>query len=173
MPVTTKTTFPRLASSIRTARQRVRRELGPILDNRTEIAVLLASEAVTNAVEHSSADTIEVVLVISPDRVRIEVGTPGGAGWGQGPQLHPPAIDDVAGRGVFLIDELSDCWGTSARDATLWFEFELSGKRGGQRSAPALASRSRAGPPCQSKHNTVASSRSSPPHAATTARVRS
>jgi hypothetical protein len=45
--------------------------------------------------------------------------------------------------------------------------------RCGQRPAPALASRSRGGPPCQSRHRTVASSRSSPPDAATTARVSS
>jgi hypothetical protein len=40
-----------------------------------------------------------------------------------------------------------------------------------QRSAPELLSRSPVGPPCQSTHKSVASSRSSPPHAFTTACV--
>ena len=167
MPVTTKMSYPRAPSSIGDARRSVRHELEDVLEGRIDDAVLLASEAMANAVEHSSADTIDVAFVLGTACVRIEVGTPGGGHWGRGPELCAPGLGDATGRGLFLIDELSDSWGTRASDST------LCRAGGGQRSAPALASRSRVEPPCQSKQRTVASSRSSPPQACTTVRVSS
>jgi anti-sigma regulatory factor (Ser/Thr protein kinase) len=126
MAITSKRTFPRQASAIGPNRQHARDVLADALGDRSDDAILLTSEALTNAVQNSNAETIDVSIVTSAANVRIEVSTPGGDGWGSGPELRVPDIEDPAGRGVFLIDALSDRWGTRAADSMLWFEFELA-----------------------------------------------
>ncbi|MFE4873478.1 ATP-binding protein [Streptomyces sp. NPDC056682] len=74
-----------------------------------ETAALLVSELVTNAVKHGRSHSIRVLVARpGPDRIRVavvdkrrcvvEAGTP-----------HP---DDVRGRGLVLVEALSDSWGT-------------------------------------------------------------
>lgn len=99
-----------------------------LLDGRIDDAVLLTSEVVTNVVEHSSAGTIEFSVVVGAKFARIEVGNPGES-WGLGPEPRARGRDEPGGWGLFLVEQLSDHWGTRDSDATVWFEFEHSSRR--------------------------------------------
>jgi hypothetical protein len=44
--------------------------------------------------------------------------------WANAPAPRSPDSDQVAGRGLFLVEQLSDRWGTSDADCTVWFELD-------------------------------------------------
>ncbi|MDQ4133445.1 MAG: ATP-binding protein [Actinomycetota bacterium] len=84
-----------------------------------EAATLLVSELVGNAVLHART-AIDLVVVRDGDRLRIEV-TDGS------PVLPEPkhySVTSGTGRGLALVDSLSDDWGAerSPSGKTVWFE---------------------------------------------------
>jgi anti-sigma regulatory factor (Ser/Thr protein kinase) len=91
----------------------------PVIGN----AVLCASELATNALLHAgTAARIEVDL--SPERLLVAVsdsGTRGGVARAYTERLSS------RGRGLGLIEELSDAWGTdpAVRGSTVWFEMSI------------------------------------------------
>lgn len=109
--------------SARTARLAVERHLRDAgLD--AEVAMLLVSELVTNAVMHTDSATIGVELcMLAPRLVRVEV-TNEGAGE---PRLVTAPAQRVGGRGLQLVDQVSERWGydDSASQTRVWFELEL------------------------------------------------
>lgn len=90
------------------ARQHVQRELSTLMAPAcmSEI-VLLTSELVANAVEHGSTDQIAVSVLDAPTVTRVEVSSPGDD-WGPSPEIKVAGLDEVGGRGLFLVDRLSD-----------------------------------------------------------------
>ena len=84
-----------------------------------ELAVLLASELVTNAVVHARGP---ICLTVHTDAhwVRIEVEDPGH----RPPVLRAATLDAVDGRGLLVVDKLATDWGTERRAAhkVVWFE---------------------------------------------------
>ncbi|MGW7584774.1 SpoIIE family protein phosphatase [Kitasatospora sp. NPDC054768] len=87
----------------------------------TDYAELLVSELVTNALLHADAPRR---LRLFRDRVlTVEVSDAGG----QTPQLRPFAEQDEGGRGMFLVSELAQRWGSRlTRDGkVVWAELEL------------------------------------------------
>jgi len=90
----------------------------PILEN----VRLLVTELVTNSVRHAQASTIELLVVVSRTRVRVEVANPGG---GFEPRPSGPEDSDT-GWGLFLVDRLSDEWGVTQGNGAdyqrVWFE---------------------------------------------------
>lgn len=102
--------------------QRLTGELGSV---RTQDAVLLVGELVTNSVLHAgSAENHEIVLelTIGLDAVRVEV-TDGGSSTV--PTIQPLDAVRPGGRGLFLVDRLSDRWGMTregTRETRVWFE---------------------------------------------------
>jgi anti-anti-sigma factor len=89
----------------------------------SEVAVLLTSELVTNAVVHPErrdGDSIGLRVASGDGRVRVEV-----ADTGQGfdpSQLAPPG-DAPGGRGLLVVDRGAARWGTSHDDRfCVWFE---------------------------------------------------
>lgn len=75
---------------------------------------LLASEAVTNAIEHGSREdsslTVKVLLKVEPDHVVIEVEDEG-EGFTPADVQDPTAIENLmktGGRGLYLMETLSD-----------------------------------------------------------------
>ncbi|MGW4892575.1 SpoIIE family protein phosphatase [Kitasatospora sp. NPDC004240] len=91
--------------------------LSPLCD----YAELLVSELVTNALLHADAPRR---LRLFRDRVlTVEVADAGG----QTPQLRPFAEQDEGGRGMFLVSELAQRWGSRlTRDGkVVWAELEL------------------------------------------------
>lgn len=89
-----------------------------------EYAVLLVSELVGNAVRHTGARSFGLRMVRRRGWIRIEVRDPS-----RGlPCLMPVREMDVSGRGLFLVDKLSDRWGVDLlpRGKTTWFEMRIS-----------------------------------------------
>ena len=87
-----------------------------------DIVVLLTSEVVTNAFVHGRSDARLTIAVLS-DRVRVEVGDDN--------SRHPRRADldgeALDGRGLLLMDGLSERWGARSEliGKTVWFEVGL------------------------------------------------
>ncbi|MET9352203.1 ATP-binding protein [Streptomyces sp. NPDC006617] len=128
--------FPAAPDAVRTARSLVRRTLGEWrLDSVGDIAALLVSELVTNALRHA-AGPIGVRLVRSPNGA---AGVAGAAGVDgvllvevSDPLPDPPRErvarpDDEDGRGLQLVASAARRWGTRPGEAgkTVWFELAL------------------------------------------------
>ncbi|MEU6573889.1 ATP-binding protein [Streptomyces sp. NPDC046805] len=90
----------------------------------TEDAVLLVSELVGNAVRHTGARVFGLRMRRRPGWIRVEVRDPS-----RGlPCLMPVQEMDISGRGLFLVDKLSDRWGVDLlpRGKTTWFEMRVA-----------------------------------------------
>jgi anti-sigma regulatory factor (Ser/Thr protein kinase) len=109
------------ASSAREARSFVADAL-PDLDGLDTRVALAVSEVASNAILHARTPFIVRVLV-NPDRVRVEVTD-------QDPHMpvrQDYSADSVTGRGLAIVEELSDRWGADGHegDKTVWFEIDL------------------------------------------------
>lgn len=90
----------------------------------TDQAVLLVSELVGNAVRHTGAHVFGLRMQRRHAWIRIEVRDPS-----RGlPCLLPVHELDTSGRGLFLVDLLSDRWGVDLlpRGKTTWFEMRVT-----------------------------------------------
>lgn len=90
----------------------------------TEDVVLLVSELVGNAVRHTGARAFGLRMRRRRGWIRVEVRDPS-----RGlPCLMPVQPLDVSGRGLFLVDRLSDRWGADLlpRGKTTWFEMRVA-----------------------------------------------
>lgn len=86
-----------------------------------DIAILLTSELVTNAITHGQGPITVSLRMGEHAELRIEVtdADPG--------PLRPrhASLDDAGGRGLYLVDALADSWGAEHRDEggkRVWFE---------------------------------------------------
>jgi anti-sigma regulatory factor (Ser/Thr protein kinase) len=110
--------LPSIPESVRIARFRIRavldfHRLGEYADD----AETIASELVTNAIQHACADGAETVGVTlvhrqNPEAVTIAV-TDSSL---EGPVKREPPDGSEQGRGLLIINELSACWGWSPAD---------------------------------------------------------
>ncbi|GAA2464489.1 ATP-binding protein [Streptomyces macrosporus] len=122
-PVVEEVRLPNLPESARIARELARTALSTRWGLPTalvEDTVLLVSELVGNAVRHTGAQTLGLRMNRRRGRIRVEVRDPS-----RGlPCLLPVHELDVSGRGLFLVDHLSDRWGVDLlpRGKTTWFE---------------------------------------------------
>lgn len=126
-PTEAEVSLPSRPESAATARRLVQivilRHWGPSAKI-TENAVLLVSELVGNAVRHTGARIFGLRVRHPRGRIRIEVRDPS-----RGlPCLLPFQDLDTSGRGLFLVDELSERWGVDllARGKTTWFEMRVT-----------------------------------------------
>lgn len=96
-----------------------------------DLAVLLASELVTNSVRHSGAAVpgglVTVAVAVAGEGVRVEVTDRSGDG---APVLSPAAFADgdaEGRRGLGLVDELAARWGYQRGGGftTTWFELAV------------------------------------------------
>ena len=95
-------------------------------DDRLDAVQLLVTELVTNSVVHAelpAGDSIDLSITRSPAGLRVEVAD-GGPGF-----VPPPPPDDPfaeSGRGLALVDMISDRWGIDSDVRTrVWFELDL------------------------------------------------
>ncbi|MFF4252354.1 ATP-binding protein [Streptomyces sp. NPDC001663] len=89
---------------------------------RSEIAELLTSELVTNALIHTDNDAV-LTATISPRGLRVEVRD----FVARRPRLRVPNADDgTHGRGLVLVQSLADAWGvrTHGVGKVVWFELD-------------------------------------------------
>ncbi len=107
-------------------------------DDLDEIAQLLVSEVVTNALVHAGTP-IGISAFVGDDGLRVEVTD----GSTQAPA--PRGYGDMAGtgRGLRLLQQLVDQWGTLAHPdgKTVWFELSSSNRLGGIASSPTPGTR--------------------------------
>ncbi|MEV0170196.1 ATP-binding protein [Streptomyces sp. NPDC050803] len=104
-----------------------RRELRRLLRHwgrpgRSEIAELLTSELVTNALVHTDHDAV-LTATVEPDGLRVEVRD----FVSHRPRLCVPNADDgTHGRGLVLVQSLADAWGVRphAVGKAVWFELD-------------------------------------------------
>ncbi|MCS0634135.1 ATP-binding protein [Streptomyces sp. LP05-1] len=126
-PTEREVRLPSRPESARTARRLtqcvVLRQWGlsPVI---AEHAILLVSELVGNAVRHTGARVFGLRMLRRRGWIRIEVRDPS-----RGlPCLMPVRELDTSGRGLFLVDKLSDRWGVDLlpRGKTTWFEMRVT-----------------------------------------------
>lgn len=90
-------------------------------DDAEELALLLTSEVVSNAVRHAATELV-VRLCFDDDAMllRIEVAD----GDARLPVVQRPPADATGGRGLLLVEALSRRWGADATDGgkVVWFE---------------------------------------------------
>ncbi|AJE80545.1 regulatory protein [Streptomyces albus] len=109
-----------LRTNIRVARDTVREKLhvwqlpGEVCAD----AVLLVCELVTNAVVHSGSSRVLCGLSLtSHGRLRIEVHDEGGTAIRR-PDNARPGPEDESGRGLLIVQQLADSWGTARSTRT-------------------------------------------------------
>jgi anti-sigma regulatory factor (Ser/Thr protein kinase) len=81
---------------------------------------MIVTELVTNAVRHGPGGPVEVAIYAGGNGMRGEVADPG-------PGIDHYGLDrrkatEEGGRGLFLVDALSDRWGLSVDRSRVWFE---------------------------------------------------
>ena len=92
-----------------------------------EDACLLLGELITNAVQHTLGD-VEVRLTLD-QRLRVEVHDSST----RRPEKRPVDSDSEMGRGLYIVEQLADAWGSMPLAGTgkaVWFELELPGPDG-------------------------------------------
>ncbi|MFD0145506.1 MULTISPECIES: ATP-binding protein [unclassified Streptomyces] len=89
----------------------------------SDVAELLTSELVTNALIHTDHGAVVTATVV-PDSLRVEVRD-----FVSGvPEPRVPIADDgTNGRGLVLVQELADSWGVEAHGVGKVVWFELNG----------------------------------------------
>ncbi|MFI6079618.1 ATP-binding protein [Streptomyces sp. NPDC051217] len=89
-----------------------------------EVAELLTSELVTNALVHTDHGAV-VKAIVADSRLRVEVRDFVDAP----PTPNEPDVDDgTHGRGLILVDGLADAWGVRSQGLGKMVWFELDGE---------------------------------------------
>ena len=121
MPRVSRVALPPEPESVRAARRLVRSVLSALTARRREHAELMVSELTANAVRHAGEE-FTVVIDVRDSHVRVEVHDPEPAL----PNMRRPDVGDTSGRGLQIVSELADRWGTEPTDQgkTVWFELD-------------------------------------------------
>ncbi|MYX40286.1 ATP-binding protein [Streptomyces sp. SID89] len=129
MPATETFRIPARRRHVPTARQQTRKALADwgLTDELADFVTLLASELVTNAVIHCriSYAQVEVALTLDGAALLLEVSDPD---RDRLPRLRDFAPDEEGGRGLALVEALSDAWGCRQEPyrKCVWARFDLS-----------------------------------------------
>jgi anti-sigma regulatory factor (Ser/Thr protein kinase) len=114
--------LPRRPDCAITARRFIEDRLGTELgEGALERAMLTTSELVTNAWKHGQG-TIQLRVVHSSDRLRIEVVDEGSDTV---PAIRPQKEDDEGGWGLRIVDQLAVSWGWTKDTTRVWAELPL------------------------------------------------
>lgn len=122
--------LPALRTSVADARRRVRARLRQwaFPPEVCDTAQLLVSELVTNAVVHTDTERVECRMQAMGRRVRIEVHD--GGSQTSAPLPCWAAPDDEHGRGLLLVDTLSEEWGVDStpgrRGRVVWITLSVA-----------------------------------------------
>jgi anti-sigma regulatory factor (Ser/Thr protein kinase) len=117
-------TLDRTTAAPEQARRHVRALALDLGVERTDDAMLLVSELVTNAVKYGPVDG-EIRLIVDQDarRTRFTVHDPGA---GPLPEMRPATTlpQEGGGHGLRLVDAVSDRWGVERGSTRVWFELD-------------------------------------------------
>jgi anti-sigma regulatory factor (Ser/Thr protein kinase) len=112
-------TFPHAVTSVSQARRYVTTTLADVPAELVDSVALMVSELATNACKHANTDFVVTIEQVGR-QIRIEV-TDGGSGE---PRPRTPAHDELSGRGLRIVEALSDDWGVIPAEGagkTVWF----------------------------------------------------
>jgi len=143
-------TFPAVPQSVPAAR---RFAVGALADSPAatlEAVELMVSELATNCIRHEHS-SFHIVILRTSDEIRIEV-TDSGSGT---PTMRSPGPHEPSGRGLQIVDMLSDRWGVERElpsGKTVWFTLDVpalheSGADGGSRRGCRRHPRAPSAPP--------------------------
>jgi anti-sigma regulatory factor (Ser/Thr protein kinase) len=112
-------------ASVGVARRFVRDVLGSVDEDQLDTLMLLASELVTNAILHAHTP-VELGLCVDGDRALVCVADRLATSGPLVPRNH--SGDRPGGRGLALVADLSDDWGTMnvTGGKTVWFTMPLT-----------------------------------------------
>lgn len=122
--------------SVRRARRLTRAQLANWhVDGQSDIAELLVSELVTNALRHAMPP-IRLTLWSMEGTLRCEVADADP----RLPRPQRPGDYDEEGRGIRLLDQLACCWGSTPTSAgkAIWFELSAAPSEPASPPRPAL-----------------------------------
>jgi hypothetical protein len=112
-------TFPPDRQSVPAARRFANETLVDSPPDLLEAIELMVSELATNCVRHVRT-RFELMILRTREEIRIEVTDHGGGV----PRMRSPGPDDPTGRGLRIVDMLSEQWGVlnqSLSGKTVWF----------------------------------------------------
>jgi anti-sigma regulatory factor (Ser/Thr protein kinase) len=114
--------FPAENASITISRHRLDDFLYDVPEDIRMVAALLVSELTTNVVRHAHTD-FSLCADVTPFALRVEVAD----GTRDPPVVKDPDTWEQGGRGLMLVSQLADSWGTEPiPDGKLvWFELSL------------------------------------------------
>lgn len=124
----TRRTLPRDPSAAALARRAVEADAAALSADQLDIARLLVSELVTNAVRHGAGDEVVLASRVDQARARFEVHDAGGE---QATRREPRGAE--GGYGLNLVATLASRWGAE-EGAGVWFELD----RGDGDARPAI-----------------------------------
>ncbi len=116
--------FPADRRSVSAARRFASEHLGNSPVDVREAVELMVSELATNCIRHVDSE-FEVTVHRTEDAIRVEVSDPGTGT----PSMRSPSPDEPTGRGLRIVDMLSDAWGVVPADTTgktVWFTLSLA-----------------------------------------------
>jgi anti-sigma regulatory factor (Ser/Thr protein kinase) len=112
--------LPKEPTSPGLARRHLRSSMTDVPADLLDIALLLTSELVTNAVKYGG-ENIVLVLADEARLLRVEVRDDGR----HAPRIGAAENHDLGGRGLLLVESLASEWGTSPADhepgKAVWF----------------------------------------------------
>ncbi|WP_241845506.1 MULTISPECIES: ATP-binding protein [Streptomyces] len=115
-------------SSVARARRLTRDRLGSLAvgDDACDIAALVVSELVTNAIVHTGSRTVVCEICTGADTVRIAIRDEGHGAGVPRPGLRGP--DEEHGRGLLLVSAVSSAWGVQdfGSGLSVWAELPRS-----------------------------------------------
>jgi anti-sigma regulatory factor (Ser/Thr protein kinase) len=113
--------FPARKESVREARRFIRETLSAHPSEARDAIELMASELATNCIAHATSD-FEIQVETTKGTVRIETHD---HGPGE-PVAQSAAPTDPTGRGLRIVEAMSDRWGVipGTPGKTVWFELE-------------------------------------------------
>jgi anti-sigma regulatory factor (Ser/Thr protein kinase) len=117
-------TFPAIPQSVHAARRFATDALMGNPVTMIEAVELMVSELATNCIRHERT-SFHVTILGSTRQVRVEV-TDSGSGT---PAMRSPGPDEPSGRGLQIVEMLSDSWGVEAEQPsgkTVWFTMPAS-----------------------------------------------
>ncbi len=112
-------TFPAIPQSVHAARRFATDTLSGNPTSMVDAVELMVSELATNCIRHERT-SFHITIMGSTQEVRVEV-TDSGSGT---PTMRSPGPDEPSGRGLQIVDMLSDSWGVEPEDPsgkTVWF----------------------------------------------------
>jgi anti-sigma regulatory factor (Ser/Thr protein kinase) len=100
---------------------------GQLEEDVVDRSAIVATEVVTNSVMHArltAAQPIDLNIRVFPGCLRIEVTDEGTRSFD--PVVKLPYAGQSSGRGLWMVDQLTDRWGVDFTHSTrVWCEFDL------------------------------------------------